>query len=496
MRNEWIYLAAFLPLLVALTTTAQPFSRSTAPASLDTGAIDPFIIRQMAVQRVPGLALAIVQDDTTYTQGYGQARSGEPVTPQTRFLVASLSKSFTALAVMQLVEAGQIDLDAPVQQYLPDFTLADPQVAAQITVRQLLNQVSGLADAGFPEMRLPTPATLADRITTLSTAEPVTMPGTEYHYFNANYQILARLIEVVSGEPFSDYMQAHLFAPLQMNDTTDLINHTDLAQKPENLAQGHLLVYGLPLPSGEETGFLGGSGGIVSTAHDMANFLAMQLHEGRFQDAQLLSPQGIATTHTPPAAIDSPYAMGWWQATTADGVPYLTHNGILSTFYAEMVLLPETRQGFVLLYNIHSLAHDAIAAPKVKDGLIALLQNKPPAEGGFNVTLWAVVIGLITLASVALEVRGLRRWSRRPPPTTGSRWRLLGLLWDILPAALVLAMPTLVLRGSDRAFGYLTLFRSMFGVMTWLSLCAVFGVLNALARLAWAFGWRTRQSGR
>ncbi|MEZ4864902.1 MAG: serine hydrolase domain-containing protein [Caldilineaceae bacterium] len=457
--------------------------------------INSFITQQMAAQRVPGLALAIVQgDEILYVQGYGAARASEPVTAQTQFLLASLSKSFTAVAVLQLVEAGKLDLDAPVQRYLPSFGLADPAAAASITVRQLLNQVSGLADAGFPEMRLPAPASLAERITTLRTAQTVSAPRSAYHYFNVNYQILARLVEVVSDQPFSTYLQREIFTPLQMEHTVNLITSADLAQRPAALAQGHLLAFGLPLPSGEENGFLGGSGGVVSTAEDMAHYLVMQNNGGSFQGAQLLSPRSVALLHTPPATIDSPYAMGWWTATTADGTSYLEHNGVLSTFYAEMVLLPQTGQSFVLLYNIHSLAQDVFGVPAIKAGLIDLLTNRPVATGGFNVSLWSIVIALITLLSVALEVRGLVRLPRwRQQAAIRPTWRLLlGVLWSLMPVAFVLAMPAIVLRSSGRAFGYLTLFRSMVGVMSWLGLCGVLGVVNGLVRGLW-LARRTRR---
>ena len=96
--------------------------------------------------RIPGLALAIVRgDQIVYLKGYGRAdASGRPVTPQTPFLIGSITKSFTALAVMQLVEAGTVDLDAPVQRYIPWFRVADPRASAQITVRHLLTMTSGL----------------------------------------------------------------------------------------------------------------------------------------------------------------------------------------------------------------------------------------------------------------------------------------------------------------------------------------------------------------
>jgi CubicO group peptidase (beta-lactamase class C family) len=108
--------------------------------------IDAHIERQMERLNMPGVALAIVEGDkVVYLRGFGRARpGGEAPTPQTPFIIGSLTKSFTALAVMQLVEDDKVELDAPVQRYLPWFRVADPRASAQITVRHLLNQTSGL----------------------------------------------------------------------------------------------------------------------------------------------------------------------------------------------------------------------------------------------------------------------------------------------------------------------------------------------------------------
>lgn len=238
--------AGLLICLLLMVRTSPGVTQST----LNTTAIDRFLTEQMTAQRIPGLALTIIQgDQVRYSQGYGLAHDEQAVTPQTQFYLASLSKSFTAVAVMQLVEAGQIDLDQPVQRYLPELILADAAQTAQITVRHLLNQTSGLADAGFPEMRLSQPATTSERIATLRTARLVEPPGRELHYTNTNYQILARLVEVVSGEPFSTYLQNHLFAPLQMTQTVNVLTSTETAQKATALAQGHLVAFGITFPA-------------------------------------------------------------------------------------------------------------------------------------------------------------------------------------------------------------------------------------------------------
>jgi CubicO group peptidase (beta-lactamase class C family) len=130
-------------LVLTFSTSAGAKTQST----LDTAAIDAYIESHLAEYQIPGLALSIVHnDEIVYTQGYGVAdQSGTPITPNTPFILASCSKSFTALAIMQLVETGEINLDASIQTYIPWFTMAGPEDAAQITVRHLLAHTSGLS---------------------------------------------------------------------------------------------------------------------------------------------------------------------------------------------------------------------------------------------------------------------------------------------------------------------------------------------------------------
>lgn len=468
-------------MLILFTFNVKPV---TPQLALDT-AIDSFVAEQMAKQRIPGLALVVTQgDQVLYIKGYGTAGDNQPVTPQTQFFIASLSKSFTALAVMQLVESGRLDLDTPVQHYLPEFKLADPAIASQITIRHLLNHTSGLSDPGFPEARLPQPTTLAERVSNMRTARPVAPPGQEFHYIDANYGVLARLVEVVSGQPFSEYLQTHIFAPLQMAQTTNVITSDQARQEADNLAQGHLVAFGLPFVYPEMSGVMGGSGGVISTAEDMAHYLILQNNGGRYEGEQLLTPEGMTFMHTPPTSLDSTYAMGWF-AKTENGRRVIEHNGIISTFYSEAVLLPDAGYGLVLLYNVHSLALDVVGFPEIKNGLIALLVGQQPAPGKLSTGLLEMLVGGLTLVGLALGIHRLLRlpgWREKAPMTP--LWRhLLGIGWSFVPAVVLLASPQLVAMTSDRVFNYAQLFRSMLGIMTWLSLSALLGVLNGLARL-------------
>ncbi|HEU5098656.1 MAG TPA: serine hydrolase domain-containing protein [Roseiflexaceae bacterium] len=479
-----IFSRIVLAIVLVAATTPLPSSTNTV-SPLDTGAIDRFLAAQLAAQRVPGLALAIVHyEDVVYLNGYGAAGDGQPVTPQTQFFIASLSKSITALAVMQLAEAGAIDLDAPVRRYLPEFTLADPDHAALITIRQLLHQVGGLADAGFPESLLPQPASLSERVAGLQHAQPVAAPGVEFHYFNPNYQLLARVVEVISGQPFSSYLQTHIFAPLQMKDTFNAGTTAEGMRRAERLAQGHLVVFGQPIAVRELDGFLSGEGGVISTAADMAHFLAAQLSDGRFRGTPLASPAAIAAMHTPPRQLDSHYAMGWF-VQSEGGTRTIEHNGVLSTFYSEAVLLPESGYGFVLLANANGANSAFVGYGEIKRGLIGLLTGAAPTSGPVSVGGIGLLMGIVTLLGGGLALRSLLRvpvWARQ---ARDQRWwrLLLGIVWLLVPGAALLALPALLVPLAGRSFGHAILARSMPDLFIWLALCGGLGALNAGIRL-------------
>jgi len=456
---------------------------SATQTALDS-TINRFISSQMATHHIPGLALAIThRNEVLYLKGYGVARRGQPVTPQTQFLIASGSKSFAAVAVMQLVEAGRIHLDTPVQTYLPEFTLTDPGIAAQITIRHLLNQVSGLSDLGFPESQLPQSATIAERVTSLSKARAIAAPGTQFLYFNPNYEVLARVVEVVSQQPFSTYLQTHIFLPLQMPHTLSITTMSEAWQRANRLAQGHLMAFSISFAYPEMCGYLGGSGGVISTAEDMAHYLIMQNNGGRFENIELLSSNSVILMHTPPQNMNSSYGMGWFEM--MEGKPVLEHNGILSTFYTDVLLLPKQAYGIALLYNISAFPLIALALPQIKTGLIQLLTDGQPVPGEVSIDLWGISIGLLTLIGVALALRSLLRlpqWTQKIRTTP--MWRLLlGIGWTFFPAIALLAMPWLLAMLTDRVFGYAMLFCSMLDVMIWLSVCAVLGALNGTARI-------------
>jgi CubicO group peptidase (beta-lactamase class C family) len=230
--------------LVAVPSFVMPASASPDP---DLASIDAYIENEMRDVHIPGLALGIVHnDEVVHLRGFGEAdRAGRAVTPQTPFILASVSKTFTAVAIMQLVESGKVDLDAPVRRYLPDFRVADENASAQITVRHLLHHTSGLPeDSSFGPMLSNDirDEALSDRVRALEDVQLSHGVGAEFEYTDPNYDVLGLVVQTVSGQSYESYIADHVFAPLGMRHS--YTNQVDARRN--GLATGHRSWFGYP----------------------------------------------------------------------------------------------------------------------------------------------------------------------------------------------------------------------------------------------------------
>jgi CubicO group peptidase (beta-lactamase class C family) len=316
--------------------------------------MDAYIEAQMREWNIPGAALVVVQEgQVTHLQAFGQAGKARPVTLQTPFEIGSCTKSFTALAVQQLVEAGQVDLDAPVQNYLPWFRVADAEASARITVRHLLNHTSGLSRENDARAWVnPRGLSLEDWGRSLYRQRLSAAPGTRYQYSNFNYMVLALIIEAVSGQSYGAYLSQHIFYPLDMrNSFTD----PELA-RANGLADGHTWWFGMPLRSLEQPRpDMLGAGYIMVSPEDMAHYLIAQLKGGLYEDRRLLSAEGTTAMHTPPQlpVERSNYGMGW-VSYQEGGQTIINHNGRSASFECSMFLLPEQNTGIAVMANVGS----------------------------------------------------------------------------------------------------------------------------------------------
>ena len=333
-------LAILLTLLLLLSTgLAQTFDRAI---------VDTFVTEQMKRNSIPGVALAITEGERVlYATGYGTAGQGVPMTADTPMYIGSVSKSFTALALLQLVEQGKIDLNAPVQTYLPWFTLADKDAAAKIIVQHLLGHSSGLSDLQYLELtRLANHASIEDGVRDLRRARPVAPVGSTFHYFNPGYATLGLIVETVSGQSYESYLHEHILVPLEMTRT-----YTDEASARQNgLAQGYGFMFGFAVPRQQAFRHYGlPAGYIISTANDMAHYLMALNNGGRYHGARVLSPRGVSALRQP-SGPGNFYAKGWMVG-EYQGLKLVQHGGANEFFKAEAMLLPEKKLGLVLLIN-------------------------------------------------------------------------------------------------------------------------------------------------
>jgi CubicO group peptidase (beta-lactamase class C family) len=442
--------AAWAPVVAAVTggpsTSGDTFSDA-----------DAYLRERADRLNVPGATLAVVTGDRpARVHGVGAARPGGAVpTATTPFGIGSLTKSFTALAVMQLVESGRVVLDAPVITYLPWFRLADREAAERITVRQLLNQTSGL-----PQM--PGMVLLADfdagtdaterqvrQLATLSLDRP---PGTAFEYSNLNYNVLGLVIEVTSGETYPDYLQRHIFDPLQMRHT-----YTSLeAARRDGLAAGHRFWFGFPLAVANPRTPAGSlpSGQIISSAGDLAHYLAAHLHGGRYQDQRVLSAAGMAELHRPAVEATAMgislgyYAMGWF-VEDQGGTPLLTHDGIMPDYFAYMAVLPEQDTAMVLLSNANHVMMEKTALLEWGAGLAAVLAGKTPPEPAYDLVPWMLrgllLIPVAQAVGVALTLRRLRIWRRTPARRSRFTTWLVHLVLPLAANLVLAAVPVAIL---------------------------------------------------
>lgn len=405
--------------LLCLLVASVLIVGNTAPvfAGGDFSHIDGYLTAAVKRHNIPGMALAIAQgDQISFSKGYGAAGKRQAMTPDTPLYIGSQSKSFTALAIMQLVEQEKLELDAPVQAYLPWFRVADDQASQKITVRHLLQHSSGLSESGYMPA-LPPEATLEMLVRDLSRARLTAPVGTKMQYFNPGYSILGLLVETASGQSYGDYLSEHVFTPLKMANT-----FTDPAlAKAAGLSQGYAQIFMFAAPLEQPVNRYDlPAGYIISSANDMARYLMALTNNGELEGARVLKPENVQMLFTPNTAIQSTYGFGWY-ISDAGGEKRITHGGDTERFHTGVLILPERDTSFVLLINENHLLKDFNEYNAIFNDLSAMLTgdplpNKTQSSLVFGWGLFALWIFFLALAA--------RKVIRFP------QWRIRASAWD------------------------------------------------------------------
>ena len=505
-RRTVLSIAASIGLLVAgLSPVAagDPLPQSTIDK------IHDFAESAFEELGVPGAAVLVVDaDGIVYEEGFGTTDdAGTPVTPTTPFHLASLSKGLTAIAVMQLVQAGDLALAATVHSYLPWFG-SDGSDTAKITVRDLLAHTSGFSEGAGLSNRsdAATDDGALERNIRRLAEVPLSHPIGQYEYSNANYDTLGYLVAVASGMSYERYMAENVFAPLGMVDTFT----TEADAAADGVAQGHYPFFGFPIQF--PVGFVRGSvpsAYIASSAEDLGRVLIAHLNDGAPGDPPVLAPASWRALRQPlvhPDAWDG-YGWGWWTAPLWDAgylvdlpgaseyqVPVMIdHTGSHSTFATAIGLLPDAGYGIVVLMNRNDEAAQS-RFYEIHGGIAQILLGRDaPALVSFDDPLGVYgrqllgITALLMVAGVLWALRNLRRWRRNSATAPHGRRGMLRHL--VLPLALDVGLTVLawwlVLERSHLAVGdYPAILRLAPDIGLAIGLIALFGIGWGLVRTA------------
>ncbi len=385
-------IAAVVALAPLATLRAQATATASATVPRD---FDAYVAQVLKTFDDPGAAVAIVKDGrVVLARGYGVKKLGlpAPVTPRTRFGIASNTKLFTATALGILVDEGKIEWDAPVIRYLPSFAMYDPWVTREITVRDLLVHRSGLGLGAGDLLWWPASTyTRREIVHRLRYIKPATSFRSAYAYDNVLYQVAGELVEAVTGETWEQFMSSRVLSKIGMTESN--VSHADMSGP--DVATPHADVDGTVRPIAPFTGeSTNPAGGINSTADDIAKWMIVQLDSGKLADGSRLYP--AATTRqlwrivTPLVASPPPPELSWTGAdfrgyalgvnvTEYQGRKMLTHTGGLPGYVSEVTMIPELRLGVAVLTNQESGAAFQAITWRVLDNALAATAHDYPA---------------------------------------------------------------------------------------------------------------------
>ncbi|TDD60443.1 class A beta-lactamase-related serine hydrolase [Kribbella antibiotica] len=311
-----------------------------------------FVAAKAAELGVPGAAVGVLVDGAEVFAGHGVTRVGgtEAIDRDTLFHLASVSKTFTATALMRLVALGKVELDAPVRRYVPDLQLADADAAERITVLNLLNHTAGLDWNLVGDLD----PTLAGFVAKLAELPQIASPGSRASYSQAGFNLVGRIIENVTELPYEQAMASLLFEPLGLTNTVFDIDDVMIRK----FAVGHnpdadgVLRPAVPWKAWK-AGDRGNNpgGGVVSTVGDLLQWAKFQLGDGAgLLPASVLHGMRDETVALRASTLGDGFGICWFRK-TIDGVLTIGHGGSGNGQYAELLVVPSTGFAVVSLTN-------------------------------------------------------------------------------------------------------------------------------------------------
>lgn len=343
---------------------------------------------------IPGMAVVVVnKDEVLFSETYGDCESLD-----TPFIIGSMSKSFTALSIMQLVEDGKIDIDKPISEYIdasPWFV--DDKDCDKITVRDLLHHTSGITTyQTFGELE-------------------ITDSYGKYVYSNANYGLLGLIIESVSGVSYEEYVNNNVFEPLDMNHSDASLEQS----KKNGLIDGYRNYFGIPVAG--EPDYPGKikegtwtnipAGYLSSSINDMGRYMQMYLNAGE----GIIGEKSINSMFYENVSSDDGtfyYGMGWQYTTELFSQPVLWHSGLVENYTSNMFILPEEGIAVVVLVNMNDYLVGNNLLSNVVMPLIGEKHQNTPNWYVIGHVVFDTVYLLLFFASIYSAVT-MKKWSKK-----------------------------------------------------------------------------------
>ena len=325
---------------------------------------EPILDQAIKDHEIPGFVMAVVADGKTVytvTRGVRSLAGTEPLTERSLFHMASVTKPFVGTAVMQLVEAGKVDLDQPVQRYVPYFRLKDPR-AASITVRQMLSHTSGMPDVSDYEWEkaVADDGALERFVRSLTDRELIAAPGERFQYSNMAYEVLGDLIAKVSGETFEGYVKAHILAPLGMKDSTLFRPEADPKLTTSPHVQGDRLTV-IVSPVYPYNRMHAPSSTLHSNLVDMSRWALANLRRGELGGKRILKASTYDVMWKPTGDEKRPVAISWFQGDRG-GHRTIAHGGGDTGYRSHVLLLPDDGIAVVIMINSDAVPGSELAA--------------------------------------------------------------------------------------------------------------------------------------
>ena len=351
--------------------------------AIDTAAIDRVVRAAMKAWRIPGVAVAVVQGDEVYLQGYGVKEVGteDPITPNTLFAIASMTKSFTTASMAILVDEGKMSWDDHPRKHLQYFKLSDPVADACVTMRDLVSHRTGMPRHDW--LWCVAERTADEIVRRYGLAPRSTSFRSAYEYANVPFSAAGLAVGAAADCTWQEFLQQRIFDPLGMGATC----RVSVTEASPDHSHGHVKHKGkvvlVPPPEHDNST---AAGAINASAQDISKWLRLQLNDGEFEGTQIISKVNLDETKKPHMVVPcenpdkhgidhgtnlSSYCLGW-NKQEYRGEIIVSHGGWLRGFTSNTTLIPRLKTGFTVLANLAIDGPVECLANGLRDAILGL----------------------------------------------------------------------------------------------------------------------------